>query len=247
MTHRDLVGHAHAPVELHRLLANEPAGVPHYHLGGRQSAAALAAPRLGGAHGGKIAHRARLLDMDEHVRHPVLQRLEPRDGNAELLARLRVLDRRVEDGLQGAHRLRAAHCAALVERRLEAGERGPFRADERARRVGQLDVGGGHAVERPVGRQRDARSLARDRKQRDARGLVRSAGRAGRDQQQIRSGSVQDHRLAPFQRPAAAAAPRRGGDALQIVARAGLEVRRHRDPLARREGGEDLVALLRRA
>ena len=234
-------------MELHRLLADVAARVAHHHLGGRQRAAALASGRLRGAHCGKVAHRARLLDMDEHVRHAMLQRLEPGDGNAELLACLRVLDGRVEGGLQRAHRFRAADCEPLIERGRECGEGGPVRADERAGRVRQLHVGGAHAVERTVLRERHAGTFARHREDRDAGGLVGSARRPRRDQHQIGGRRVQHHRLAPLQYPAAATAPCAGGDAVQIVAGSRLEVRRNGDPVAGGHGDEHLLALLRRA
>ena len=46
MAHGDLVGDAHAAVELDRLLADEAAGVAHHHLGCRQRPTTLASGRF---------------------------------------------------------------------------------------------------------------------------------------------------------------------------------------------------------
>ena len=57
-----------------------------------------------------------MLDVDEHVGEPVLDRLERADGPAELQPRLRVLDRQVEQMLRGADLLGRQQRRAHLER-----------------------------------------------------------------------------------------------------------------------------------
>src|SRR5687768_15784541 len=94
MAYLQLLGHAHAAVELHRFLAHMARGVGDPDLCRRNRARAVA--RIFGLvdfRARKARHRLRLLVRDEHVDHAVLQRLERADGNAELLARFEILER----------------------------------------------------------------------------------------------------------------------------------------------------------
>src|SRR5436189_2803874 len=85
----ELLAHAHAAVQLDRLLADVAARIRDLDLRGGHGAPALA--RIGGRidlRSREARHRFRLLVADVHVDDPVLQRLECADRNAELLARL---------------------------------------------------------------------------------------------------------------------------------------------------------------
>ena len=99
----EFVGHAHAAMKLHRLLADEAAGLADLHLGrrGRLLALDIALVELERDH---QRDRGRLLVVHEHVDHAVLQHLELADRHAELLARLGVFDRGVEQHLHRADR-----------------------------------------------------------------------------------------------------------------------------------------------
>jgi hypothetical protein len=76
---RQFVGDAHAAVQLHRLLADEARAWPTRYLAAdtawRRSAGIAGAQ----AHGRQQGHRARLLEVDVHVGHAVLQGLELAD------------------------------------------------------------------------------------------------------------------------------------------------------------------------
>src|SRR3954468_390804 len=104
----DLLRHAHAAVDLDRFLPDVATGPADDDLGRRHHPAASIRVLLVAAERGEVAHRLRLLDVDEHLHHAVLQCLEGADGNAELLARLRVLDRGLKERLERPDRLRAA-------------------------------------------------------------------------------------------------------------------------------------------
>ena len=119
VAHLELFAHAHATVQLHRFLADVARGVGDLDLG-RGDRARIAA-RVDPA-AGEAGHGARLLERDEHVHHPVLQRLEGADRRAELLARLEVLEGRVAGELHRTDRFRA------YQRRAQVG--GLFQRDE---------------------------------------------------------------------------------------------------------------------
>ena len=104
---RQFVGHAHAAVQLHRLLADEARGLADPRLGRRHRAAAFGRRRRTPAcTAASSRHRAGLLELHEHVGHAVLQRLEFADRHAELLARLQVLERGRDQRVHRADALR---------------------------------------------------------------------------------------------------------------------------------------------
>src|SRR5471030_3372036 len=92
---RDFVRHAHPAMQLHRLLTDKARCLTDACLGCRNCAAAFIGILAGISRGGKIGDRTRLLSVNQHLHHAMLQGLETRDGRAELLTLLRVLDRRV--------------------------------------------------------------------------------------------------------------------------------------------------------
>src|SRR6516225_720145 len=80
VAHLELVAHAHAAVQLHRFLAHLARGVADLDLRGRHDSSALVridVPIHAGAC--EARHGARLLALDHHVDHAVLQRLERAD------------------------------------------------------------------------------------------------------------------------------------------------------------------------
>src|SRR6185437_1157557 len=132
MAHLELLAHAHAAVELHRLLAHVAAGIGDLDLRGGHDALPLPRILLGiDARASEARHGARLLVADHHVHHAVLQRLESADRHAELAARLEVFERRVARGLHGAHRLGAEERDRIIGRLLDERERAALAADER--------------------------------------------------------------------------------------------------------------------
>ncbi len=80
---------------------------------------------------GVVARRARRLRAQEHVRAPVLHRLEGPDRPPELHPRLRVLDRHLQAALGAAHLLRRERHAGERDRLLQRGPRGALLAEPR--------------------------------------------------------------------------------------------------------------------
>jgi hypothetical protein len=97
-----LVRHAHAAVQLHRLLPDEPACLTDHRLGRRQGPAAFAGVLHGTAQRSALAPGAGRFEMNQHVGDAVLQRLEPADGLAELLAHAHVVDGGIDQRLHDA-------------------------------------------------------------------------------------------------------------------------------------------------
>ena len=178
--------------------------------------------------------------MDEHLDYAILQRLEGADGNAELLARLGVLDGRLQQSLERADCLGGDGGDAHVvdgEERIERGAFLPHQGFASYEYVLQDDIRGAAPVERSVRLQRDALRVPRDEEDRDAAVGLR------RDEEQVGGGRVKDHRFLAAQGEAVAA-PRRAGRYLrEIVPRTRLAVREHHDPLASRHRREQLSLL----
>ena len=91
-----------------------------------------------------VRGRAGVLEVDQQVRQPVLDRLERPDGPAELQPRLGVLDRQVEQMLCGADLLdgeqRRTHVQRMVDHALRPRRVRPPAAPVR-RRIGSLACG----------------------------------------------------------------------------------------------------------
>src|SRR5438552_3334856 len=107
VTDGQLARHPHGSMKLDGLLPHAAAGLPHQDLRRRDGPRAKDGVGMETTHARQKAHRARLLDLPQHVRQAVLDRLEGADLYAKLLARLDVLDGRLEDGVERAHRLGA--------------------------------------------------------------------------------------------------------------------------------------------
>jgi hypothetical protein len=124
--------------------------------------------RVGAVHGGEIAHRARLLLVQQHVGHAMLQRLEAADGLAELAAGLEVIDGGGHGGFHDADGFGAEGREADVQRRIDGlryVDRRVASADFRGHGLVEQHVGRTLAVERRIAAQRDAGCCRGKRKQ----------------------------------------------------------------------------------
>src|SRR5690606_3796794 len=121
----ELVGHAHAAVQLDRLLADPARGLADHDLGARDRLPARGgiAALTGGR--GQVGHRTRLFDLHVHVGHAVLQRLEAADRRAELHAVAGVLHGRGQGAVEHAQRIGAQRRDPEVERLVERRGRLP--------------------------------------------------------------------------------------------------------------------------
>jgi hypothetical protein len=118
---RQLLGHAHSAVQLHRLLTDESGRPADRRLRGRYRPGAGSRLRLEVEHG-EIHCGHGLLEFQVHVDHPVLQHLEAADRLPELLALFAVFKRVGQHLSHTAHRFRTDRGRALVA---GLGERRP--------------------------------------------------------------------------------------------------------------------------
>ena len=115
-----LVTHPHATVELDRLLTDVPASVGDAYLRRRHDS--LAADRVGfgvDRRAREARHRFRLFVFDHHVDHPMLQRLERADRNAELLAGFEIVERRAVREPDRTNRFRTDERSRIVYDRFD--------------------------------------------------------------------------------------------------------------------------------
>ena len=197
---RQVVGHAHAAVQLHGLLADVAARLPDHDLGGRNRSSALAPIGFVDPCGGQQGRGARLLDRDRHVGGAVLQRLEVADRLAELLARPQVLGRHLEQALHHADRFGTEPGDAAVDGALEFVVAVVQRAEQRA--AGDRDViataSRPHAGRRWSALARICTPCGVDRyqEQRDALLVASCAAGARRHDQAVRAVCTDDDGLA---------------------------------------------------
>ncbi|GCC45344.1 hypothetical protein chiPu_0029193 [Chiloscyllium punctatum] len=147
MTDVQLVGHAHAAVQLHRLICHELAGIADLGLGAR-SQPREAGLTLAEAERQMLHQRQRLLMRDEHVDHPVLQHLEAADRDAELLARLGIFQCRVVQLADRADRLGTERTDRAVAAGFQRGDALAFLAEQFSTHAAQADLGGTASVDR---------------------------------------------------------------------------------------------------
>src|SRR5438552_8986024 len=161
---------------------------PTVHLDGaaRRAGVHVAETRLGDARGTGVLARAMIervrrvpherprgLDLRHHLRRHVLERLERADLPAELLARLRILDRHRERPLGATEAVGGDADRTEVEQALEEPPALAFAAEQRRRR--QRDVAQGELadaareVDGLLGADAHAGRLARDEEERYAR------------------------------------------------------------------------------
>ena len=217
-----LVGHADSAVHLQGLVRDQDQGVGAAGLGVRDlklRVAVTGVERSGRRHGGRPGQ----LDLDEHLRGPVFERLEGPDQHAELAAGLEVLDRALE-GL----RHHAEHLAA-------DGDRGPVH-DSTQRLQGAADVAQDAAGSHLDTVQPDNRRVAGvdpllshnlepvgGRRNEEERQTVVAALRSGRDQEPVRADTADHLDLLARQGPASAVRLRSGLDPVEPVPASRLE------------------------
>ncbi|KQZ60566.1 hypothetical protein ASD67_14670 [Sphingopyxis sp. Root1497] len=220
MADRQLIGHAHAAVQLDRLLPDKAAGARDIDHRTRHGAGARCRAFVERLHR-EPRRRARELAFEIHVDHAVLERLETRDRLAELAALTGVGDRLFEQAVEQPDRLGREQRERAVAGLFEQVDGRAFGADQRVSRKGVVledQVGGGVAVDRPIGRQPEAFGPGGiDLEQRHS--LV--AGARG-DKDGIGLRGPADHRLGSVETPAVAVAPRARFDACEIIAEARL-------------------------
>ncbi|MNZ77399.1 hypothetical protein D3C78_959380 [compost metagenome] len=213
-------GQADAPMQLDALIGDEARRAADDVFGSAQRAATLFAVRLVGDAGGQQCHRNGLVQLDAHVDHAMLQRLEAADRHAELLARLQVVQGQSARGFHAADRFRALRgdgAALLVAQSrqclpLLAEQRGA--ADED---VVQVQVAGLAAVHGGIFAAAHARAFRVDQEQADALLVPLATAGAGRYQDQLGAVSGDHHRLVAAQLPATGGRLGTGPHVVQLV------------------------------
>ena len=226
----EFVAHAHAAVQLDRLLGDGAAGAadlrpwpPTPRACARAAPPTAPSPR-------RAAPSTATARMDEHVHRAVLQRLEAADRLAELLARLQILERRAFSAsiapTASAHSAAAPKSAArssAAKRRLAAPSSASAPTCTSSSSIS--------AARRPSmvrSRAPHAARLRVDEEQADAPAHRAPARGARRDDQLVGLRAVQHHRLVAVQHDS----PRRrawpSSRRVQLVARVRLAVARRR-------------------
>ena len=118
MPDRQFLGHAHAAVQLHGVLADEPGRPADGGLGRRHRPRPRRGVRFEVEHR-EIDGRDGLLEFHVHVDHSVLEHLEAADRLAELLALLAVFDGVGQHLAHGTDRFGADRGRPLVAGALE--------------------------------------------------------------------------------------------------------------------------------
>src|ERR1700733_435352 len=106
MTNSVVVRHAHSPMELHRLLANEFSSAIRRYFRCRDQLRRVAGLRIESL-GRRADHRSRLNLRDSHVGQSMLKRLERAQGMTELVPRFQVVHRQPVAYAHGARSFRA--------------------------------------------------------------------------------------------------------------------------------------------
>ena len=164
----------------------------------------------------------------------MLDRLVSADGPPALHARLRMLDRELEDALGGAHHLRGARERARVERRRDRGAPGHQAVLGRHLDVVERhreELLPAHRVERHA---RDTRPLGRHHEHR------KIGPRAHDHEQHVGDVRVLDEELAPGEAAALACK----GHGVEVEGARLLHERHRRDAVAGRHRAEEAFALL---
>ena len=158
----------------------------------------------------------------------MLQHLEAADGDAELLARLHIVDGGLVHRRHGADRFGGKRGDRQVGNALDQRQGGAGLADRgggRDAHAGERHLGGALAVDRRIAARRDAVRRGIDQEKADAGAIALSAGKPRRDDEFLRAVAVQHQALGAVDDETRAIAPRAGGDVGEIVARLPLGVR----------------------
>ncbi len=195
MADGQLIGHAHAAVQLDGLLADIAAGSTDERLRRRYGLAALECVGLTDSGCGEIRRGTRLLDRDRHVRDAMLQGLKSADGAPELGARPQILGSDLEQFLHAPHRLGAQCSDACIYGELKRLITLIDGGDHVTRT--QSDILEGHfrrTLPVDVGKalDADAGGLCIDQKQCDAAAIIRRAAGTRRYDQGVGAIAVED-------------------------------------------------------
>ena len=181
----------------------------------------------------------------------MLKRLEGADRDAELLARLQVLDGHRERLAHRADRLGRQRGDRLVDRALDdrqaALPSGPRTFSGSTRTLGEADLRGAAPILRRIAAAGHARRVAVDEKQPDSVAVAPSARDPGRDDQRIRAVAVDDEPLLAVEnvgcrRPCAPSS----ADVVEVEAGLLLGMGEAQTQVAGGDPADQLGALLRR-
>ena len=198
---------------------------------------------IGELDGGHVGHRDRLLELDEHVDHAVLQHLELADRLAKLLALLGVVQRAFVQAAQHAASLAADRDRRLVDHGFHQRQPRPLGADQRLRREGDVfeqHLGGARTVHRRIVAGGDARRRLIDQEHRHAAGLALGAAGAGGDDQLVGPRRADHNGFVAVQHPARAVLARGGGEVGPVVAALRLGGGEGEDRLAGDDPGQQV-------
>ena len=152
VAHGQLIGHAHAAMDLDRGLANELGRATDLDLGCRNGLGAVMCAFVQ-LQGGHIGHGQGLFDIDEHVDHAVLQNLESGDSRTELLALTGIFQGVLVHPAHGTDALGADGGDGFVDNLLDQRQACTLDADQgisRDRHVLEIDFRGALAVNRGI-------------------------------------------------------------------------------------------------
>ena len=228
MADRQLLGHADAAVQLHRVLRHEPPRLADADL--RHGDVVRALMRIGfiDHHRRQHRHRAALLQRHQHLGQPMLHHLIRADRLAELFARPAVFQCHRVQRLHGADALRRGRRDAGLDHPLDQRQ---ALADLTQHRIGadlhagQRHLGGTLFVAHRVSAPRHTVRVRIHQEQRDAVGIVALAGCARAHHKRIGAVAMRDDALGAVQHPVRAAFFRGGHHIGDVVAGLSLAMR----------------------
>ena len=222
MTDIQLVSHADAAMQLHRLLAHFARGLANPALGGGNGALLL---RFG--HVGIQRHRRHHHDgacqfaFDEHVCHAMLQRLETAYWGTKLLARLAVFDSLVQQHVQRANGFCTHAQRGAVDALLQGRQCSALLAQQRTDgylHIVKADLGRAMPIHGRVVTAHDARGVRCDHHNGNAFHIALAASRAHRHQQRIGNWPIEHQHLGAIHQEMAARNMRRRRHTREVVA-----------------------------
>ncbi len=208
-------------MKLNGVLPDEARGLGDRRLGGRRGKRALDGIGVQ-LERDEVNGGYRLLQRHIHIDHPVLKRLERRQGLPELPALLGIFDRIFQHAAHAAHGFGTDGGDRLVHHLFDQGQALPFDAKQRI--AGDPDavefkVRCAAAIDQPIIMRRDAGGAGLHEEKGNARPVALLAGRARGDDKVRRIGCAIYHGFCAIDHPAARVRARHGGDVVQIIAR----------------------------